>query len=323
MLSHISHFAGIADRHRELKWTEYRGWTALSMRQGELELTVVPVIGGRLMSIRHEGVELAYINDALAGRVPDWSGSQWQTLCGEWDFPLWGGSKTWVAPEADWPGGAPQRDLDSGLYEVMSTWFESRSMGIELLSAVCRQSGLQIRRRIVLSARDGAWTTSHELRNRGERARQCAIWDVLMLRRPGKVEVAIGSEGDWRDSVTPFPEKGPLGDIRESAFVTGSTGLVTTQCVEAVEFKLGVKNSPGVIHVEFDVPEGKHRLRRRFPVFAEARYAHGTPLEVFNAPRLPYFEIESHGPLVVLQPGESATLSVEEAVAGGAAQLPD
>ena len=322
MLSRISHFAGSADTHRALKWTEYRGWTALSMRQGPLELTVVPAIGGRLMSIRHEAVELAYVNDALAGRVPDWSGAQWRTLCGEWDFPLWGGGKTWVAPEADWPDGAPQRDLDSGPYEVVSTWCESRSMGIELLSAVCRQSGLQIRRRIVLSARDGAWTTSHELCNRGKLARQCAIWDVLMLRRPGKVDVAIESEEDWRESVIPFPSKGPLGDVRESVFVTGSSGLVTTQCVEAVEFKLGVKNSPGVMHVEFDLPEGKRTLRRRFPVTPDARYAHGTPLEVFNAPELPYFEIESHGPLVVLQPGESITFSVEEAVASDAAQLP-
>ena len=322
MLSHISHFAGIADTHRALNWIEYRGWMALSMRQGPLELVVVPAIGGRLMSIRHEAVELAYINDALAGHVPDGSDAHWRTLCGEWGFPLWGGGKTWVAPEAEWPDGAPQRDLDSGRYEVVSTWFESGSMGIELLSALCRQSGLQIRRRVVLSARDGAWTISHELYNRGELERQCAIWDVLMLRRPGKVEVAIESEEDWRVSVIPFPAKGPLGDVRESAFVTGASGLVTTHCVEAIEFKLGVNNAPGVIHVEFDLPEGKRTLRRRFPVTPDARYAHGTPLEVFNAPELPYFEIESHGPLVVLQPGESITLSVEEAVASDAAQLP-
>ena len=321
MLSHISHFAGIADNHRALKWIEYRRWKALSMRQGPLELTVVPAIGGRLISIRHEAVELAYINDALAGHVPDWSAAQWRTLCGGWDFPLWGGGKTWVAPEADWPDGAPQRDLDSGPYEVVSTWCESRSMGVELLSPVCRQSGLQIRRRIVLSTQDGAWTISHALCNRGELARQCAIWDVLMLRRPGKVEVAIESKEDWRGSVIPFPAKGPLGDVRESAFVTGSSSHVTAQCVEAVEFKLGINNSPGVIYVEFDLPEGKRTLRRRFPVTPGARYAHGAPLEVFNAPELPYFEIESHGPLVVLQPGESITLGVEEAVASDAAQL--
>src|SRR5471032_3390113 len=90
MLSHISHFAGIADTHRALKWIEYRGWTALSMRQGPLELTVVPAIGGRLLSIRHETVELAYINDALAGRVPDGSDAKWRTLCGELGVPAMG-----------------------------------------------------------------------------------------------------------------------------------------------------------------------------------------------------------------------------------------
>lgn len=287
------------------------------MREGTVELIVVPAIGGRLMSIRHEGIELAYVNDALAGHVPDWSAEQWRTLCGEWDFPLWGGGKTWIAPESDWPEGAPQRDLDSGPYEVASTWFDSRSMGIELLSSVCRQSGMQIRRRIVLSARDGSWTTSHELINCAESARPCAIWDVLMLRRPGRVDVAIeNGPRDWRESVMPFVAKGPLGDVRNSGFVTGSDKHVTTLCTEAVEFKLGINHSPGVVHVVFDLPEGKHTLSRRFPVFPDARYAHGSPLEVFNAPRLPYFEIESHGPLVVLQPRESTTLSVLEAVTG-------
>jgi hypothetical protein len=317
MLSRISHFAGLSDNRRELKWTGYRGWNALQMRQGAVELFVVPAIGGRLMSIRHEGVELAYVNDALAGQVPGWSAEQWRTLCGEWDFPLWGGGKTWVAPESDWPEGAPQRDLDSGPYEVVNTWFDSRSMGVELLSAVCRQSGLQIRRRIALSGQDGSWTTSHELSNRGEAARPCAIWDVLMLRRPGRVDVVIeNAQQDWRKSVTPFFAKGPLGDVRDSGFVTGSGNHVSTRCTEAIEFKLGIDNSPGIMHAVFDLPEGKHTLTRRFPVFPDARYAHGSPLEVFNAPKLPYFEIESHGPLVVLHPRESTTLSVVEAVTG-------
>ncbi|WP_438390182.1 hypothetical protein [Caballeronia sp. DA-9] len=318
MLNRISHFAGAAaDTLRELKWIEYRGWNALSMREGTVELVVVPAIGGRLMSIRHEGVELAYVNDALAGRVPDWSVEQWRALCGEWNFPLWGGGKTWIAPESEWPDGAPQRDLDSGPYEVTGTWFDNRSMGIELLSPVCRQSGLQVRRRIALSARDGAWTTSHELSNRGESARSCAIWDVLMLRRPGRVETGIeNGQQDWRVSVMPFLAKGPLGDVRDSGFVTGSNSHVATQCTDAVEFKLGINNSPGVMHVVFDLPEAKLTLSRRFPVLPEARYAHGSPLEIFNAPKLPYFEIESHGPLVVLRPGESTTLDVHEAVGG-------
>lgn len=295
MLNRISHFAGIADTRRELKWTAYRGWNALSMREGTVELIVVPAIGGRLMSIRHDGVELAYVNDALAGQVPDWSAEQWRTLCDEWDFPLWGGGKTWVAPESDWPEGAPQRDLDSGAYEVVNTWFDSRSMGIELLSSVCRQSSMQVRRRIVLSAHDGSWTTSHELINRGDSARPCAIWDVLMLRRPGRVDVAIeNARRDWRESVMPFIAKGPLGDVRDSGFVTGSDKHVTTLCTEAVEFKLGINHSPGVVHIAFDLPEGKHTLSRRFPVFPDARYAHGSPLKVFNAPRLPDFEIESY-----------------------------
>ena len=124
MMGNISHFRATPDENmrprRSLRWDVFRGWQALILTQDALELTVVPSIGGRLMSLRHAGIELAYVNDALAGKTPDGSAGQWQALCGEWAFPLWGGGKTWVAPESDWPDGAPQRDLDSGPFDVLS-----------------------------------------------------------------------------------------------------------------------------------------------------------------------------------------------------------
>jgi len=45
-------------------------------------------------------------------------------------------------------------------------------------------------------------------------------------------------------------------------------------------------------------------------------------LKCSTRPKLPHCEIESHEPLVVSLPGESRTLSVEEALASDAAQLP-
>jgi hypothetical protein len=235
MMAGISHFRAAPDESkravRSMEWTEFRGWPALLMKQGPLELTVVPSIGGRLMSIRHGGVELAFINEALAGRAPDQSATQWQALCGEWSFPLWGGGKTWIAPESQWPDGAPQRDLDSGSYDVLGTWCDAGSMGVELQSAVCRQSGLQVVRRIELSAL-GTWTTLHRLINRSNDVKDCGIWDVLMLRRPGIVSIRLdapgGDRSSWHEHIVPFADKGPIGDVRGSRFVRCADGVLST-----------------------------------------------------------------------------------------------
>jgi hypothetical protein len=317
MIADISHLRATPDENtrltRSLEWSEYCGWQALVMTQGQLELTVVPSIGGRLMSIRHAGVELAFVNDRWAGQTPDGNATQWQALCGEWGFPLWGGGKTWVAPEAGWPDGAPQRDLDSGPYEALRTWCGTQSMGVELQSGVCRQSGLRVFRRLELSAASGVWTTLHRLVNCSDHAIECGIWDVLMLRRPGIVTLRLDARGDqWREHVVPFPDKGPLGDVRESRFVELANGGLSTACDEAVEFKLGVILNEGVIDVDFDFPEGRRHLNRRFEVVSGGHYFHGAPVEIFNAPQLPYFEIESHGVACMLEPGAACDLLVEE-----------
>ncbi len=102
------------------------------------------------MGIAHGGRELCFIHPDLAGRHFD--GGNWERLCGDWSFPLWGGGKTWVGPQSGWPDGAPHRDLDSGAWTVERTWFDARDMGAELRSPVCSQSGLQITRRLNLSA---------------------------------------------------------------------------------------------------------------------------------------------------------------------------
>jgi hypothetical protein len=262
MMGNISHFRATPDENmqvrRSLRWDVFRGWRALILTQDALELTVVPSIGGRLMSLRHAGVELAYVNDALAGKTPDGSAGQWQALCGEWGFPLWGGGKTWVAPESDWPDGAPQRDLDSGSFEVLSTWCGPESMGVDI--------------------------------------------------RLGRADDA------WHEAIVPFPGKGPIGDVRGSRFVGFVDGVLSATCDEAIEFKLGIRASQGELDVRLALPEGEKRLTRSFDAFADRPYLHGAPIEVFNAPALPYFEIESHGPAQNLAPGAACDLRVRERI---------
>ena len=302
--------------NRELASTKYCGWNAIVLRQGPLELYIVPQIGGRLMGIRYCGQELCFINPGLAGVIPQLDGQPWQELCQEWAFPLWGGGKTWVAPESEWPGGAPQRDLDSGPYRVLHTWVEPTAMGVEMESSVCRQSGLQIRRRIELRAGKNSWTVLHGLTNRSVTARRCGIWDVLMFRRPGIVTVLLdrGANVHGHDAVRIHEEKCSAKTVRSAGLLASDPAKVRVRCEQALQYKLGFEHVTGEIWVDLPMAQGVCRYRRFCEVSLAARYAHRQPVEVFNAPKLPYLEIETHGAYCRLAPGESVEYSVEEKV---------
>jgi hypothetical protein len=326
MLEDIAHFSDLPSQAetespvtRALEWTHYLDWPAVSLRDGDLELFVVPSIGGRLMGMRYRGEELNFVNASLAGRVPTDDPDEWAELCGEWAFPLWGGGKTWVAPESRWPDGVPHRDLDSGAYKVLKTWSDERSMGIELESPICEQSGLQIFRRITLEAGTSSWSTLHRLTNRGSIARECGIWDVLMLNRPARVDVTVDSTAyGVRDVVAQIAGKGPIADLCETDIVRLQGAELQVECDRAVEFKLGIAHATGDVCVTWPAAEGartgetSRRYRRQSAVVADAEYAHGTAVEVFNAPSLPYFEVETHAPLARLKAEQSVDYTIQE-----------
>jgi hypothetical protein len=326
MLEDIAHFAdwpsspneNRTDVPRTLEWTHYFDWPALCLRQGPLELFVVPAVGGRLMGIRHDGDALAFVNPALKGKIASDDPVAWAALCGEWSFPLWGGGKTWIAPESRWPGGTPHRDLDSGAYKVVQTWSDEHSMGIELESPVCSQSGLQVHRRITLDAGSSTWSTVHALTNRGSIARECGIWEVLMLNRPARIEIPLEDNATGLHGVVhQIAGKGPIDDLRETDIVRFSDHLLSVECERAVEYKFGVAQSTGEIRVILPGKAGEHHYRRTSAVDPRAHYAHGMPIEVFNAPRLPYFEIETHAPLAQLKAGGRVEYEITESVERG------
>lgn len=297
----------------QLQQSLFRGWSAWTLSQGALALRIVPGVGGRLMSIEYGGVELCFINPSLAGELATDDPEVWAKLSGDWTFPLWGGGKTWVAPESAWPEGCPHRDLDSGVYEVLNTWQDAASIGIELQSPVCRQSGLQIRRRISMVAGDAGWTVEHTLINTTSSTVTAGIWDVLMLRRPGHVAV------EWAADVGEFrPIDGqPQPDVlAQEGFIATTAAHASVLCQQPHQFKVGIAGTSGSMSVQLDLPERRVRYWRKSAVFNVQAYAHGHPVEVFNAPDLPYFEVETHSPLATLPAFASVSFSVTEGVDG-------
>lgn len=293
---------------RSLTPTRFRGWHAMALHDSGLTLRVVPEVGGRLMSIALHGHELCFIHPQLEGKVYCGQAEQWPALCGDWSFPLWGGGKTWVAPEADWPDGAPHRDLDSLPWTLEDYWIHEESMGVQVRSQVCSRSGLQLSRRIVLPANSTHWTVEHELRNAGAREVTCGLWDVLMLQRPSRVTVPQAPV----HALHALPGKPPVSALQEAGVVGVAEGGAYIECVAPYEFKCGFHSEDGRIEVQFrDLPV---RYSRRSAVDAQGLYAHGHPLEVFNAPKLDYFEIETHSLLHTLRPSEGIRYVIHESV---------
>lgn len=264
------------------------------------------------MGMEVQGHELCYIHPALEGRHFDGDAAQWAQLCGDWSFPLWGGGKTWIAPESGWPGGAPHRDLDSLPWQVTRTWFDSESMGIEVQSPVCSQSGLQLQRRLTWQASSREWCIQHTVRNRGEHTVHCGIWDVLMLQRPGTVTIPLSITQATTPAVVALPQRAPIEELVDEGILQIGDDFATVICDKAKTFKCGFLSAGGDVGVFFS--DWNIRYARHSSVHLDKPYAHGHPLEIFNAPQLAYFEVETHSPLQALLPGSSYHYAIFERI---------
>ena len=276
--------------------TSFRGWPAIALARGDLRLHLVPAVGGRIMGIAVGGRELAFQQPERAGVLPRSAEradlGAWRTRLG---FPLWGGGKTWLAPESRFPAGAPHPDLDSGAYGVRVLADRPARIAVRLDSPICRDTGLQVTRLVDMAAHRPGWRLVQRALNRGETAWTGGLWEVLMLRRPVRVRWPAS-----RTAVLPGKADPHAGRLAAAGG--------TVVCDRPAEFKLGAALARGWIAAQ----QGDLGYLRRFPLFPHAHYPHGGPAEVYNAGRYAYAEVESHGPAVTLAPGEATTLTLFE-----------
>jgi hypothetical protein len=289
----------------------FLGWPAVVLRQEGMALSVVPSVGGRLMGIHAGAHALCFVHPELQGKNFCGDATQWDVLCGDWSFPLWGGGKTWVAPESAWPQGAPHRDLDSLAWQVTKSWCNATSMGIAVQSPACSDSGLQITRHLRWPIGAREWTVAHTLRNAGVQTQRCGVWDVLMLKRPATVKLPLPKAiSGVFSGVVALPGKPAVETLLANGILELDEHYAWLRCTDALEFKCGFQSDAGEVSVEF--PDSNIRYTRRSAIDASQHYAHGHPLEVFNAPRLPYFEVESHSPVQNLLPGDCIHYVIHE-----------
>lgn len=275
---------------------ELYGWQGQRLSQGPLKMVITPAIGGRIISMRYEGRELLFVNRELSGQVFDFSGvTDLEAMKKEMGFRLWGGDKTWVAPQQEWRGGVPPLELDAGAYAL--TWEEQTAV---MMSPICRETGLQIVRKIRLNA-DGSVFLREEFHNKTtDTVIHKGIWNVTQLIRPCLVFIPAdkGAIRSYHHQDATLP---PVDNIFKE-----DQGWCEIPCRSNVLFKCGGMPNDG--HVMVKVPMGGRKdlvWLKSFRLDKAGNYAHKAAVEVFNSDRLNYAEVELHAPLVPINPGES------------------
>ncbi|MEO1130538.1 MAG: hypothetical protein AAFX05_12650 [Planctomycetota bacterium] len=279
------------------------GWDCIELRREGLTLQLLPQIGGRIVGISWQGVELAWVNADLAGLDPV------RTPRGP--FRVWGGDKTWLAPQGQWPDGMPYVDLDEGAFDVASS-----ADGVTMTSPLCRATGLRLVRSVMLGQRPGQWSVEHALINEGPHAVRCGVWDVSMLRLPAVVFFPAPR------MVHVYEEEGAGAEV-VSKVVEQIGSCARVMCDGGWKFKYGALTHDPWIAGYFTVPGARTlvHVKRMTGVPQDAVFAHPCSTEVFCSDECDYVELEVHGPLVELAPGDR-TSSTELCWVGSAQQIP-
>ena len=205
----------------------------------------------------------------------------------------------------------PFIDLDSGTYDVA---IDQANASVTMTSPVCRETGVQIERTVMPGGQPGTWRVSHVLRNRGEAPVSWAPWIVAMILRPATVFLPTRPASSHPRGVKTFAHEGDSVSLRDQ--VLRFAGAVAVfSCREPLKFKYGADGETGSALAVIEAgPRGYVGLRKSVPTFHPKRYAHDCVAEVYNSPDYPYFEIELHGPVAALAPGESFALNEDAAL---------
>lgn len=288
-----------------LEQTALRGWECWCIRRGPLELILLPQIGGRIIGLRWRGQDLFFTQPEREGTLVPLDRQehvleQKRAL----GFPLWGGDKTWLAPQAAWTLNLPFIDLDSGPYALQIQSSGPNEVRVAMISEQCRETGIRLTRTISVTNADDTWSVTHEMHNEGPSTVTWALWDVAMVTRPATVYLPTSASSAYEDGVRTYAEEGQSTRVRGD--VLGHLdGLATIRCREPIAFKFGVDASAGWIAAVIESSTGALiGYHKQVPFDSAGTYAHGCIAEVYNSDGYPYLELELQSPLTPLAPGQ-------------------
>lgn len=287
------------DKKMQMTQEDIYGWAGYRLSMGDVSLGIVPQIGGRIMSLMHQGQELFFVQDEYKGEVCNFGeGIDLKKEKQQLGFRYWGGDKTWVAPQESWLEAVPPLELDSGEYQI-----QLKENGVGMTSLPCRETGLQIIRDIVFE--DAQTIVLHQtFRNISSKVVKWGIWNVTQMLRPFDVYLPAKKQ-----QIRVYKGEDLIEDIAHK--MSQKDAWVKVACDDNTRFKVGGMINEGVIvalrHISINHQKKQGAtiaLVRLFDIAATAPYAHDAIAEVYNSSQYHYLEVEVHAPIRALKPWE-------------------
>ncbi|MCI2417413.1 DUF4380 domain-containing protein [Saccharopolyspora sp. K220] len=311
----------------------HAGGEVLWLDNGLLRLGLVPLLGGRLLSLRLmsdvDERELLWRNDKLlTDELMPRPGHVHRPQSGSLgDWINYGGDKTWPAPqgwddENQW-AGPPDPVLDSGPYTTKIRQ-DAELAAVTLTSGDDPRTGLRLTRRFELRRDQCSYRLELTAQNTSERTVRWSLWNVTQLAAKGAGGTYVASPPQVTRLLagTGYPDWSELPGDRVHIPHRDVVG------------KLGFPAATGwLAHTG-----GGATLTQSFTVDDAAEYPDaGSRVEVWLECPLPeplatlgdldpparIVECEVLGPLTTLAPGERTTLALDCAVTPGTAAVHD
>lgn len=246
----------------------YRGWNALRLANGILEVFIVPEIGGRIMQVRLGEDDFLYVNPRHLGRV--YPPEQNNFLSG---WKNYGGSKVWPAPQgwssdAEWPG-PPDPILDGGGYSCRIVEEDRETVAAHLESPTDEFTGLTLAREIRIRRDSAQVFIRHSMRNASARPVSWGIWEVTQHVAHERVYVYVPGK-EYRRMFGDQPYQDIAVETKPDLWRLHYANPVAKFAVQAEEGWVAALNAErGIV------------FAATFKLFAGARYPDGAPVEVW------------------------------------------
>jgi len=290
---------------------DYHGWSALFMKNGLVTLVAVPAIGGRIMEYKLGSHPFLWVNDAEFGKTYDPPETE-----EERQWHNYGGYKVWPAPQKRWDGPPDPLGsaLDGGKWTGKITAHGGQIGEIELVSPADEDvTGLQITRRIQMSAGGTQVVVTDIFKNVSDKAIEWSIWGVTQV--PGSLS---STEKFSEEAHICFPlnpdSRAPKGFWYLLKGTSDQFELLDDGKLMQVSYgfetsKIGADVADGWMAYVDDIHQ--YAFVQRFEPYSLGAYPdQGANVEVYTSGKdFAYMEMETLSQLYTLQPSETKSYS--------------
>jgi hypothetical protein len=273
--------------------TKFHSHPAFALNDGATNAIVVPEIGRVMAFNRSDKSTFNWLwNNKTASKSGAWKN--------------WGGSKTWLAPQSEWPQIAGSKwPPDSAWNSVVKSEVQTGGF-LKTIGAVSPHSGMRI---IKQYGHDE--NSSFFIRQTAEKVSgkplQSALWSVTQIDPPDTVFFLLNPKSTFADSMLRLQ-----GKVQPHILQKGDLACYLPS--DQPTLKIGISTTTPVLAALHQNQLFVLRAKAQNAIYPDATpaFPQGFPIEIFDSGEIPqrYLELEFYSPLQLFHQGSAWTFTV-------------